>query len=204
MLKTLLQNIKLHLKNNLAYYGVSAVALLGGAAMAAVCAFSLPELNEKELVLYFGDFFASLAETGADRSVILLSALRSEALLFVLSALFSMAVVGAPLIACIGLYRGFAFGFAISFLMKTYGMRSLLFLLSMLPHLAVMLPCRLALLAVCLRFCVSLVRGRTALKKRIFEFILLLAGLFLLALAGVLLQAYIEPLLLECFAAVFV
>ena len=205
MLKTLLQKATYHVRNHFAYYGVCAAVFFGGAVIAAVCAFSLPELNEKELALYFGDFFTNFVQTGADSQAVLLSVLKSNAALFAVLALCSTMVIGAPLIAVVGLCRGFAFGFTAAFLFKTYGLRTLLFLLgAVLPHALITLPCEFVLLAVCLRFSVSLIKDRSDLKKRLLHFTLVLLGLFAVFAAGALLQAYIEPVLLKCFAGYFV
>ncbi len=205
MLKLMMQKMTFHVKENITYYGICAAALLCGVIVAAVCAFSLTELNAKELTLYFNDFFTNFTQTGADSSVIFLSSLKSNALLFVLLALFSTMIVGAPFIVAIGLYSGFTVGFTVVFLFKTYGLRTLLFLLGgMLPHALITLPCHLMLLAVCLRFSVSLTKDRSSLKNRLTSFFFVLLALFAVSIASSLLQAYIEPVLLGCFSGYFV
>lgn len=205
MLKKLLNKIIFHIKDNFAYYGISTAALFSGAVLAVVCAFSLPELSTKELALYFEDFFSGFSESGADAKLIMLSVIKTNALTFCLLILFSVMIIGTPFIVLVGVCHGFAFGFAVSFIFKIYGVRALLVVLSaIVPHIIIAFPCNVMLLAFCLRFCLSLKGDKNNIKKRMLSFLLNLAGIFALAFAGALMQAYIEPILIGLIARYFV
>ena len=205
MLKSLMQKLIFYVRENMVYCAVCATSLVCGVAIGIVCAFSVTELGAKELALYFEDFFGSFAEAGADSSVVFVNALRLQALFFVSMLLCSGLIFGSPFIVAAGIGSGFSFGFTAAFLLKCYGIRALLFLGGgVLPHALIMLPCRLAVLCVCMRFSVSLLKERGALKKRLLSHILLLCVLFAVAFAAVLLQAYIEPLLVGFIAEYFI
>lgn len=205
VIKSLLQNLKFYVRENSACCAVCAASLLCGVIVGTVYAFSLTELGAKELSLYFGDFFGSFVQAGTDSSVIFADALRAQAILFVFLLLCSGMIFGAPFIAAAGIGNGFSVGFTIAFLLKTYGIRALLFAAGgMLPHMLIMLPCHLAALCVCMHFSVSLLKERAGLKKQLPRHVLTLFALFAAALAAVLLQAYIEPLLVSLMAGYFV
>ncbi len=205
MLKKLLNKIIIHIKENFAHYGISTAALLSGAFVAVVCAFSLSELGVKELALYFEDFFNGFLKSGADAKLIMISVIKTNAITFCLLILFSAMIIGAPFIVFVGVCRGFAFGFAVSFIFKLYGARALLIILSaILPHIIFAFSCIVMALALCLRFCLLLKNDRIGIKKRIPAFLLNLTGIFMLVFAIALMQAYIEPVLIELIAGYFV
>lgn len=205
MLKLLMQKLIRYLRENAVCCTVCAASLAGGIAIGAVLAASMPELDTKELSLYFADFFEGFAQTGADTSIIFADALRLQGLLFVLLFLCSGMIFGSPLIAAIGIALGASGGFAAAFLLKIYGIRALLFLLcAMLPHTLLLLPCHFAALCVCLRFSVLLWQGRIRLKSGLRSHILVLCALFAVAFAAILLQSYVEPLLVDLTAQYFV
>ena len=204
-MKLILKKTLQHIRENFAYYGFSASALFVGAAIAAVCAFSLPELSQKELVLFFDDFYINLTETGTDAKIIMLGGFKTNLFLFFALIFMSSSIIGLPLIIMTAMAKGFAFSFALAFMFRAYGVRALLFFVSaVLPHMFITFPLNLLLFAICIKFCKSLPIGKQGLKKEFGGFLLTLASLFLLAMAGVLMQAYIEPLLLECFAKFFI
>ncbi len=204
-MKMILNRTILHIKENFAYYGFSATALIVGAFVAAVCAFSLSELSQKELILFFDDFYVNLIESGTDAKIIMLGGLKTNLILFLALLFMSTSVIGLPLIVLTAAMKSFASSFTLLFMFKAYGVRALLFFISaVLPHMLITLPCYVVLFAICVKFSGMLTVGKAELKNRFIGFLLTLALLFLIALAGLLMQAYIEPLLLGCFAKYFI
>ena len=204
-MKLILKRTIQHIKENFAYYGFSASALIVGAVVAAVCAFSLSELSQKELIMFFDDFYVNLIESGTDAKIIMLGGLKTNLFLFLSLLFMSTSVIGLPLIMLIAAAKSFASFFALMFMFKAYGVRALLFFISaVVPHVLITLPCYFVLFAMCIKFSRMLTLGKSELKKRFVGFLLTLALLFLIAVAGLLMQAYIEPLLLGCFAKYFV
>lgn len=205
MLKRLFNRILFHIKDNFAYYGISTAALFCGAVLAVVCAFSLPELNAKELTLYFEDFFVSFSESGADSKLIMLSSLRINAIIFCALTVFSVMIIGMPFIVFSQVCIGFALGFAITFVFKIYGISALLLVLTaIIPHIIFILPCYIVLIVFCLRFCVILKNDRCNIKKQMLRFLFSIMIIFTIVLAGTLMQAYIEPVLTQLVAKYFI
>lgn len=205
VLKSVLQKLVFYLRENMTCCLICAATLLCGMLIGAVWAVSLSDLDTKELSLYFADFFGSFVQNGTDSSVIFADALRLQIFIFGLLFLCSGTIFGSPLIAVVGIGLGASFGFsAVSFL-KCCGIRALLFLPgAVLPHSLLMLPCHFALLCVCMRFSVWLWKERAELKTRLLSHVFTIFALFGVAFAAVLLQTYIEPLLVGFVAPYFV
>ena len=205
MLKKLFNRILFHIKDNFAYYGISTAALFCGAVLAVVCAFSLPDLNLKELTLYFEDFFDSFSKSGADSNIIMISALKTNSIMFCALTIFSVMIIGIPFIVFSGMCIGFAFSFAITFVFKVYGISALLLILTaIIPHIIIILPCYVALVAFSLKFCIRLKNDRSDIKKQMLRFLFSVAAIFATVLVGTLLQAYIEPVLIQLITKYFI
>ena len=190
-------------KNIKFYISILASFTIGG-IIAAVFAFTLPELSCKELLLYLEDFFRNMKESGADSVAIfrsgILSNLRSFGFLF----FFSVMVIGAPFIAAFAAVKGFMHSFTLFFMFRLYGIRAaLFFLLGMLPHYLLLIPCYLGVCAFCLRYSVSIIHEKQELKKMILRLLAALAAFFILATMATLLQAYIEPLLIRLISGLY-
>ncbi|MBR5156715.1 MAG: stage II sporulation protein M [Clostridia bacterium] len=205
MLKKLFNRILFHVKENFAYYGISTSAIFCGFVLAVVCAFSLPEFNVKELALYFEDFFTGFLKSGADSKLIMFSALKINVIIFCTLAVFSLMIVGIPFIVFAGVCIGFAVGFAVTFIFRVYSFSALLLIVTaIIPHLIIVLPCYVALIAYSLKFCFLLRNDRSNIKKAIPSFMFSVIIIFVIAFAGTLMQAYIEPVLIQLIAEYFI
>lgn len=176
-----------------------------GGIFAAVFAFTLPELSCKELLLYLEDFFRNMKNSGADSSALFRSGMFSNLKNFGFLFFFSVTVIGAPFIAAFAAVKGFMHLFTLFFMFRLYGVRAAIFLLlGMLPHYILLVPCYSILCVVCLKFSLLLLHEKQELKKNISRLLITLVCLFLLASMAVLLQAYIEPLLIRLISGLYV
>ncbi len=175
-----------------------------GGIIAAVFAFTLPELSCKELLLYLEDFFRNIEKSGADSAALFRSGLLSNLKNFGFLFFFSVTVIGAPFIAAFSAFKGFIHCFTLFFMFRVYSIRAgLFFLLGMLPHYLLLIPCYLCLCVVCLKFSLSLIREKQELTKTIPRLLAMLALFFVLATMATLLQAYIEPLLIRLISGLY-
>jgi len=176
-----------------------------GGIFAAVFAFTLPELSCKELLLYLEDFFRNMEHSGADSAALFRSGLLSNLKNFGFLFFFSVTVIGPPFIAAFAAVKGFMHCFTLFFMFRLYGVRAVaFFLLGMMPHYLLLIPCYGILCTVCLKFSLLLLHEKQELKKNISRLLLTLVCLFLLATMAVLLQAYIEPLLIRLISGLYV
>ncbi len=176
-----------------------------GGVFAAVFAFTLPELSEKELLLYLEDFFRNIKGNGTDATALFRHSLLSNLQNFGIFFCLSVMLIGAPFLAIFAGVLGFMESFTLFFLFRLYGIRAALFaLLGILPHALLLAPAYLLALSTSLRHAVTLFGEGKELKTRIIRLALTLLSLFALTIGASLLQAYIEPLLIRLIAELFI
>ena len=185
------------------YCIVLASFLLGG-ILAAVFVFTMPDLSCEELLLYMNDFFQNMGDKGADALAVfhigLLQNLQNVCLLF----LFSVMVIGAPFVAGFAAVHGFMHCFTLFFMFRIYGAKAVLFAaLGMLPHYLLLVPCYLVLCVTCLAFSLSLSKEKMILTRKLPLFLGKLAGFYAITVLSVLMQSYVEPLLIRAIAGLF-
>lgn len=192
------------LQKDISYYVCVLASFIIGGIIAAIFAFSLPELSCKELLLYLQDFFQNMEKNGADASALFRSGVLANLKNFGFLFFFSVTVIGAPFLAVFSAVKGFMHCFTLFFLFRLYGIRAALFLiLGMLPHYLLLIPCYLGITALCLKFSISIVCEKYEFKKNIPRQLLTLSVFFVLATMATLLQAYIEPPLIRLIAGLF-
>lgn len=202
--KSLSRSLWTYIKKDSKFYIFVLAAGIAGSILAAVFAFTLPELSCKELLLYVNDFFKNMNQSGADswalfRTGLLLN-LKNFGILFLLSVM----VIGTPFILAYAVVQGFMQGFTLFFMFRLYGIRAPLFcLMGMLPHGLLWLPCYLVLFVVCLKFSMSLLREKQDLRNRLLQFLILLIGLYFVSVMATLLQSYVEPVLIRLISGLF-
>ncbi len=193
-----------YIKRDTKFYTWILIAFLLGGCIAAGLAFTLPELSCKELLLYLGDFFRNIEQNGADSSALFITGILENLKNFGFLFFCSLTVIGAPLIAIFSAVKGFMHGFTLCFLFRLYGIRAaLFFLLGMLPHYMILIPCYGLLCGRCLKFSAFLLREKQELKRSLPTFLAGLIFLFLPATMASLLQAYIEPLLIRLISGLY-
>lgn len=194
----------LYVKKDISFYALILASFIVGGIVAAVFAFTLPELTCKELALYLEDFFNNMNQNGADASALFHSGIVSHLKNFVFLFFFSVTVIGSPFLIGFAAVKGFMHFFTLLLFFRLYSFRALLFLLlGMLPHYLLLIPCYLGICAACLKFSVSIFIEKNDFKKTIPRLLLILAAFFLVAIMTTLLQAYIEPPLIRLIAGLF-
>lgn len=198
------RNLLLYVKADGKLYLCILASFCIGGVFAAVFAFTMPELSCEELLLYLNDFFQNMSQIGADSAALFKTGFMLNLQNFGLLFLCSLMVIGAPFIAAFAAVRGFMHCFTICFMLRLYGAKAILFfILGMLPHYLLLIPCYLLLCGICLKFSAALRQGRADLKKRIPAFVIKLFGLWILAVLASLLQSYIEPFLIRLISGLY-
>ncbi len=204
MIKGLRRTCAFHIKSNISYYVLLLCAFVCGGIVAAACVLGLSELSLKELSIYFDDFFTSINSEGSASFDIFKMAAASNMKLYIFLILLSMMAIGAPFIAGVAILFGYSFWFTLFFIFKIYGIRGIVFVVGgMLPHQLILLPCYALTLQVCLRFSVSLFKGKSDFKASLVPFLIKIAVLFLVSILSALLEAYVEPIFLELMSSLF-
>ncbi len=193
-----------YIKQDARYYLSIILSCIIGSIIAAAFSFSLPELTCKELLLYLEDFFQSLDMSGADAPSLFTAGISLNLKNFFCLLFLSVTVIGTPLIASFAAIKGFMHAFTLFFMLRLYGLKAILFfLVGMLPHYLLLIPCYLIACGVSMKFSVMLLHEPQGIKKAIPRHVARLMALFILSIMAVLLQTYIEPLLLRLISGIY-
>ena len=199
--------VKKHMVLNIRIYAIIFVAFSLGALVAAFSVLNITDGEEKELMLYLGDYFENINKSGADKVMILkISALDNFKTVF-LAVMFALMVIGAPFIALICAAGGYSAFFTLILLFKCYGIKAILFLFAgLLPHWIIMLPIYGFFMANCLDFSLSVLNGGKNKNQigNLTAFLLTSVFVLLCLLCASLICAYIEPWLISFVAKIYI
>ncbi len=195
-----LTRVRQHIILNIKFYGIIAFAFFVGVFVAFFSVFNMDEAENKELMLYLGDFFANITQTGTDGlSILKISVLDNlKGILF--AVMFSLMIIGAPFVGLICAVFGYMSAFTVFVMLKNYGIRAILFFLAgMLPHWLILLPTYAFFMMECMKFSLKAVGVGTVKRQgsSLLELMLLSLLVFLISLCAALLEAYIEPWLIS-------
>ena len=202
LIKQIKSKLKKLIENNFKGYILLSVVFIGGAALASLQNF---QTTEEEIRLYLKDFMQNIQSSGTDLSATFNVSFLGYIKFFAFMLLASLTIIGAPFVLVYTLIEGFSFGTVIACLVKTYGAKGILVVLSaMMPHLLIAFP-------ICMGFCVFAMKHslrinvqKNDLKSNILKPIF--AGALFLCAASIasLVQGYIEPLLITLVASQFI
>ena len=190
--------LNFHIKNNITYCVLILCGLLCGGIIAAVCVFGVSELDYKELITYFNDFFGSVEQTGIDALEVFKLSVFSNIKLTLLIIFLSLMVIGSFFLPVIAAFAGYSFFFTFFFVLKAFGFKGLLFFTAgILPHLLIGFPCFILMLIISMNFSVSLLTEKGNNKSIIGAYFFKMFVVFIMLVPASLLQGYIEPILVR-------
>lgn len=197
------ERLMAHLRGSQLRYLILIGVFVGGSVLALLCVSAMPALQEKEIALYFSDFFSFIKQEPTGGRTVFLTALTGGLWDFLFCTLFAFSAIGIPFLGGYSAYKGFITGFLVSFLFRCYGLRALLFVLcGLIPHALLLIPGYLYYMAYCIRFSAD-IAGLGLQRQRLsglFSSMLLFWGCII---CSALLQGYIEPILLKLIAGMF-
>ncbi len=187
-----------------ALYITVLASFLAGGILAAVFVFTMSELSCEELLLYMNDFFHNMSVQGADAKAVFFTGLRQNLQNVCLLFMLSVMVIGAPFVAGFASVQGFMHCFTLFFMFRLYGAKAVLFLVAgMLPHYLLLAPCYLALCVACLSFSLSLTKEKLLFTRKLPLFSGKLLVFYAITVLSVLMQSYVEPVLIRLIAGLF-
>lgn len=196
----LFTKVRQHVLINGKYYSAVIIAFFSGCLVAAFSAFSMPEADKNELMLYLNDFFKNISATGTDGlSVFKLSVFGNIKEIGVIM-LFSLMIIGAPFLLVISAVNGYTVAFTLCFFIKAYGIKAILFFVAAcFPHWVINAPSYAFLLSECLEFSLSVSGKLTPRKQKIsvLNFLVAVFAVLFFTICSSLLQGYVEPWLIS-------
>lgn len=165
---------------------------------------NMQEGTKEALDSYTGQLFLSVQTTSVDFLSIFFHALLQDTLLFGVITLFSMMILGIPVVALTLVFKGFCVGFTVGVLALNLGAGGLLAIVfcTFLPNL-VFIPCILKAGVVGIGNAVDVFKARhipkTSADKLIMSRPLFkkMLAIYAVSLIGVLIQALLTPVLIQ-------
>lgn len=175
---------------------------LAGLLLASVfCDKAIPE---EEIRSYIVEFIKTGRTVGTDGVKTFLLSMSQYVKFSFFMTVFSLTVIGIPLIFGMTILSGFSYGTVIFCLFRVFGAKAILLLLcAVFPHIIISLPCCMCLSCVSLENAGQVYEGNIKFSKTIL-YPLFCGVLFLCAVSvAALVQGFIEPFLLKVISSQF-
>lgn len=196
------QLIKEHVIQNTKKYILFSVLFLTGVVLASVfCSKTIPE---EEIRSYIKEFLETGKTIGADGMKTFFLSMSQYLKFAFFMTVFSVTVIGVPLILGTTVFYGFSYGTVLFCLFRIFGAKTiLLFLCAIFPHIMISLPCCLCLSCVAFNNAGQVYAGNVKFSKTIlYPVVCSLIFLCIVSVAA-LIQGFIEPFLLKVISAQF-
>jgi len=183
-----------------------------GVSAGAFTVNGLSTLQNDELVHYFKGFLQIMGKQRVNSNELLMISLQENTKTIVLLWVLGVTIIGIPFIFLLILTKGFIIGFSSGFIIKTMGIKGILFsFLAILPKEIIVIPCIIALGVNGINFSLNIIRSKSikqVLKQNLrMDFIgYSLSTIFfsIFILIGTLIETYIIPVFIRIITPVIV
>lgn len=192
-----------HFQDNFLNYFILALIFGIGIILGAVTIKILNVEQKASIIRFLNTFFKAMADEKLDNILILKQSILDNFKTIGLIWLTGLIIIGIVVIPIIILFRGFALGFTVGFIVNEYGTKGFLFsILGILPQNLFIIPGILSLAALGWSFALSTIKQRSRRFKynrtglNILDYSLLVVFFSTSILAGILIEAFISPVFL--------
>lgn len=200
-----------HLKNNFKIYCLLLLALIVGVSAGAFTVNGLSTMQRDELSHYFQGFIQLLDNQNVDSNELLKIALLENIKIIIILWILGVSIIGIPFIFVLVGIRGFITGFCSGFIIKSIGLKGILFtVFSLLPKEIIIIPCIIALGVNGVNFSLNIIKSKSKkhllkdnLKKNFFAYCLVTIFYSCFILLGILVEVYITPVFIRMIAPLF-
>ena len=197
------------LKNHNAYLFLLMAFVLGVSA-GAFTVNGLSTMQRDELSNYFQGFLQLLNNQNLESSELFSTALVENLKLVGILWILGVTIIGIPFIFIIMGVKGFITGFSSGFIINVLGLKGVLFtIFALLPKEIIIVPCLIAIGVNGINFSLHIAKNRSAndnlknnLKASFISYCFVTAFFSSIILAGIILDAYITPVLVRIIAPV--
>ena len=197
------------LKNHNAYLFLLMAFVLGVSA-GAFTVNGLSTMQRDELSNYFQGFLQLLNNQNLESSELFSTALVENLKLVGILWILGVTIIGIPFIFIIMGVKGFITGFSSGFIINVLGLKGVLFTtFALLPKEIIIVPCLIAIGVNGINFSLHIAKNRSAndnlknnLKASFISYCFVTAFFSSIILAGIILDAYITPVLVRIIAPV--
>ena len=193
------------IKNNLNRYFLLFTIFVIGVSAGAFTVNGLSTLQKDELIQYLKGFLQIMDKQSINSNELLMISLQENTKIIVLLWVLGVTIIGIPFILLLILIKGFIIGFSSGFIIKTMGLKGILFgFLALFPKEIIVIPCIIALGVNGINFSLNIIKGKSIkqiLKQNLrMDFIgYSLSTIFfsIFILIGTLIETYIIPVFIR-------
>jgi len=176
-----------------------------GVSAGAFTVNGLSTLQKDELIQYLKGFLQIMDKQSINSNELLMISLQENTKIIVLLWVLGVTIIGIPFILLLILIKGFIIGFSSGFIIKTMGLKGILFgFLALFPKEIIVIPCIIALGVNGINFSLNIIKGKSIkqiLKQNLrMDFIgYSLSTIFfsIFILIGTLIETYIIPVFIR-------
>ncbi|HSH37069.1 stage II sporulation protein M [Schnuerera sp.] len=160
--------------------------------------------QKNDLIIFLSSFFKNIDGDKISNSLILKQSITDNFKTVGLIWISGIIFIAVPLIPIIVLFRGFALGFTVGFLVNEYGMEGFLFsVLGILPQNLFIIPGILSIASISMAYSIKCIKMRKLRVKsinnvsKILDYTTLIVLLSIVIIIGCLIEAYVSPMFLR-------
>jgi len=201
-----------HVKNNSNRYFFLLTAFVIGIAAGAFTVNGLSALQREELNNFFQGFLKLLDNQPVNSEELLKISLLENAKLVLVLWLLGVSIIGIPFIFVVMGIRGFITGFSSGFIIKTLGLKGVLFtVLALIPKEIIIIPCVIALGVNGMNFSLNIIKNKSikhiskeSLKSSFAAYCFTTLLFCIVIFLGVLVEVYFVPVIIRIIAPVII
>lgn len=212
MFKKLRNQISEHIAKNRNAYLFLMMAFILGVSAGAFTVNGLSTVQRDELSNYFQGFLQLLNNQSIESSELFSTSLMENLKLIGLLWILGVTIIGIPFIFVIMGIKGFIIGFSSGFIINALSLRGVLFtIFALLPKEIIIVPCLIAIGVNGINFSMQIAKNRTTheslknnLKTSLVSYCFVTAFYSCILVAGVMIDAYLTPVLVRMIAPAIV
>ena len=197
-------------QENFAIYFIVAIVFAIGIITGAITIKVLNSEQKNGIMIFINTFFKAMSQNSFESLSILKQSLIDNFKTIGLIYITGLIVIGIPIIPVTVMFRGFALGFTVGFLVNEYGLQGFLFsILGILPQNLIIIPALLSISSVGMAFSMKSIKNRrfksinNNMHWNIVSYSTLILFFSILVIIGCLIEAYISPIFLRLISDYF-
>ncbi|MCF6459710.1 stage II sporulation protein M [Clostridium sp. Cult3] len=197
-------------QENFAIYFIVAIVFAIGIITGAVTIKVLNSEQKNGIMIFINTFFRAMGNNSFENLSIFKQSLIDNFKTIGLIYITGLVIIGIPIIPVTVMFRGFALGFTVGFLVNEYGLQGFLFsILGILPQNLIIIPAILSISSIGMAFSMKSIKNRkfksinNNMHWNIVNYSILILFFSIIVIIGCLIEAYISPIFLRLISDYF-
>lgn len=193
-----------HFQNNFIIYFILSTVFAIGIIIGAISIKVLNTEQKNNIIVFLNSFFKAMKNDGFDSILIFKQSIIDNFKTIGLMWLTGLIIIGIGIIPIAVMFRGFAIGFTVGFIVNEYGTKGFLFsILGILPQNLFIIPGIISISSVGIAFSLNNIKKRKTklrynkINLNIMDYSILILFFSIIVFIGTLIEAFISPIFLR-------